>query len=438
MASFADTTQRWAAMSLIANAVDPLAAVRGMGLLTAYWERPGADEAYAGVGLVAEAAAERPDEVGVLLARLSSPGTIEWLGAPGEVPGPWFGGLAFDARRPPSPEWAGFPVSRWVLPELLVCTRGGRTELAAFAPLEGGETAVRCRLRERLDRARAALAAPLAPAPLHPVATEPEARSDRPAWNRLTAAALEAIAEGQLEKVVLARAIELRGRAAIEPAQVLAALRTRFGACPTFQVQGGGESSFVGATPETLCRIEGRLLETEALAGSAAPDRAGELLASEKDLREHRVVLDGIREALAPLCEELQLAPAPRRMALPNVVHLRSPVRARLREGVGPAEVVAALHPTPAVGGRPREAALRFLAEHEGLDRGWYAGAVGFLGERRVDLAVALRSALLGPHGARLFVGAGVVAGSTAAGEWAETEAKSLTMRQALGGGHGG
>ncbi len=125
--------------------------------------------------------------------------------------------------------------------------------------------------------------------------------------------------------------------------------------------------------------------------------------------------------------------PEPTVRALANVAHLHTPVVARLAPGRGVADVAAALHPTPAVGGVPSAAALRFLAEHERLDRGLYAGVIGWVGEGRAELAVALRSALIRGRRARLFVGAGIVEGSSPDAEWEETELKARALLDALG-----
>ena len=122
---------------------------------------------------------------------------------------------------------------------------------------------------------------------------------------------------------------------------------------------------------------------------------------------------------------------------LPAVVHLHTPIEAVLRPGVSPLSVARALHPTSAVAGTPRAEAIGFLRAHEGFERGWYAGAVGAIGPSRLTLAVGLRSALLSGSTARVFVGAGVVRGSTPDGEWIETERKASTMLAALGVSHG-
>jgi isochorismate synthase len=243
---------------------------------------------------------------------------------------------------------------------------------------------------------------------------------------------LAEIDAGALEKVVLARPIEVVG-AAVDPVGVLARARAAVPSCTTFLCRGRDGAAFVGSTPEKLCRIEGRSLTTHALASSAAVDRTGSLGEDDKDRREHRAVVDGIQGSLAPLCEAVEVASAPETVRLSYISHLRTPVHATLRPKVSAVEAVLALHPTAAVGGTPREPARRFLAEQEGFDRGWYAGAVGWIGPRGVDLRVGLRSALLTPGRATVYVGAGIVRGSTAEGEWRETRMKSRLMLAALG-----
>jgi isochorismate synthase len=327
--------------------------------------------------------------------------------------------------------WYAFGHGRWVLPEVLVWRVEGGLRAAAFAPEDaGGEDLV----RSRLERVRNAF-----PDSYRHPSDAPQAlqlSSSRERFEARVEAALQAIDSGALQKVVMARAIDVQAPQPFSLVDVLARLREQNPRCATFLLRAPGGTAFVGATPETLCRVEGQRLETEALAGSAAPAQAQELAGRDKERREHGSVVEGIREALAPLSRTVHADAAPALLTLKNVVHLRTGIRAELREGVGPAALVAALHPTPAVGGTPRERALRFLGEHEALDRGWYAGPVGWVGPGRAHLVVALRSALVSGTRARLFVGAGIVRGSDPAAEWRETEIKGVAMRRALGEAH--
>jgi isochorismate synthase len=343
------------------------------------------------------------------------------LGLPARIPGPWFGAAAFSGAL--GPDWEGFSPLRFTLPGLLAWSESGRHHLAAF-----GEGA-----RQRLDAARARLdghhAGTLAAALKVRVRHR---RRERERWNALVSRALEAIGAGALDKVVLARAIDVEAEAPLDAEALLRALEARHPTCRAFLVRGSS-SVFLGATPEILCRVEGDRVEAEALAGSAPPEQARLLPGSGKDLREHRWVVDHIADALAAVADHVHHPAEPRIRALANVVHLHTPVKGRLAPGRGIADVAAALHPTPAVGGVPPGAALRFLAEHEALDRGLYAGVVGWVGEGRAELAVALRSALIRGRRARIFVGAGIVDGSSPDAEWEETELKARALLDALG-----
>ncbi len=312
---------------------------------------------------------------------------------PEEVDGRWVGGVSFD-RQGGAGLWAGFPAQRW-----LKVSPNARAH-------EPGSAAARVK------------AAPGGAAP----------SGRRQDWSERVRRALEEIRAGRLRKVVLARAIDLDGQ--FDPTEVVARLSRRFPSCCTFALPGLDGSTFVGATPETLFRLEGRELYTEALAGSARPG-AVDALFEAKSVREHRHVVEFIVDALQPLVEDAVVRPR-EVVRLPNVVHLKTPIRAKVKPGVGAGRLLEALHPTPAVAGSPRGAAMDFLAEHEALLRGWYAGAIGWVERDRAEFRVALRCALLHRGGARLFVGAGIVEGSEPELEWAETEDKALAMLDAL------
>jgi salicylate biosynthesis isochorismate synthase/menaquinone-specific isochorismate synthase len=335
--------------------------------------------------------------------------------------GPWFGGWAFDAER----AWRDFDHERWVLPEVLAWWDGARTRWLAFGP-EGTPVAA---LEARLDRVTEQ----------EPV-TERELTqvvgADRDQYVGLVAKALDALG-GRLSKLVVAREIEVESVEPLPERAILKALEARNPACWTFLVRGRDGSAFLGASPELLCEATGATFCTDALAGTASPEQGEWLLHSEKDRREHQAVVDDLRARLDPFVTKLEVPAAPQLKRLASVVHLHTPIRATLREGVSALEVARALHPTPAVGGTPRAEAMAWLREHEGFERGWYCGAVGAVGPGRVTLAVALRSALVTAERARVFVGAGIVRGSEPAAEWLETERKAKTMLAALGVGHG-
>jgi menaquinone-specific isochorismate synthase len=253
--------------------------------------------------------------------------------------------------------------------------------------------------------------------------------------------AVARIASGEFEKIVLARAKDVTADRALHPLRVLNGLRQRFADCYAFSVANGRGQSFIGASPERLLRVSGGELLTEALAGSirrgatASEDAAlgAALLRSDKDRREHDFVLQSISRRLEPLGIALRLAASPALRRLANVQHLLTPVSASLPAGVRLLDVLARLHPTPAVGGKPRAAAVPRIRELEAFPRGLYAGAIGWLNASGDgEFFVGLRSALIDGAAARMYAGAGIVAGSLPEKEFSETELKFRAMQDAL------
>lgn len=253
--------------------------------------------------------------------------------------------------------------------------------------------------------------------------------------------ALESIASSAIAKIVLARAQDITSNRPLHPLQMLNGLRQRFPDCYAFSFTLGRGPSFIGASPERLVRVSQGRLETEALAGSirrgttASEDAAlaAALLRSEKDVREHRDVLDDIVARLRPLGVVAEFPAQPQVRRLANVQHLHTPVQAVMPPGRSVLDVIAAMHPTPAVGGTPRGAAIERIRGLEGFPRGLYAGAIGWLNARGGgEFFVGIRSALVEGARARVFAGAGIVKGSTPEKEFAETELKFKAMLDAL------
>ncbi|MEI7799989.1 MAG: isochorismate synthase [Opitutaceae bacterium] len=253
--------------------------------------------------------------------------------------------------------------------------------------------------------------------------------------------ALQEIMRGDYLKIVLARARRLTANEDFHPLGVLNHLRQRFPSCYAFSIANGCGQSFIGASPERLVRVASGRMHTEALAGSAPRgDSASEdaafariLLQSEKDRREHQLVLDSIARRLADLHLQLEYAAQPRVLGLANVQHLHSPISAELPTGVHILDLVARLHPTPAVGGTPREPAAAAIARLESFNRGLYAGPQGWVDHRGGgEFLVGLRSALIDGPTAIVYAGAGIVAGSTPEKEFAETELKFKALLEVL------
>jgi menaquinone-specific isochorismate synthase len=262
-------------------------------------------------------------------------------------------------------------------------------------------------------------------------------------FKKAVAGGLEAIAAGTVKKIVLARAQDMRADAPLHPLRLLNGLRERFPECYSFSVANGRGHSFIGASPERLVRVSKGVLETEALAGSArrgqtaAEDAAfgTALLESEKDLREHRHVLDSIVRRLEPLGLSPAFSTTPGLRKLANVQHLHTPVVATMPAGIHLLDALSRLHPTPAVGGSPRDEAVARIGALEGFSRGLYAGTIGWLNARGGgEFLVGIRSALVEGSTARVYAGAGIVAGSDPDREYGETELKFKAMCEALTG----
>jgi menaquinone-specific isochorismate synthase len=257
-------------------------------------------------------------------------------------------------------------------------------------------------------------------------------------WKSLVAAAVERIGAGDFDKVVLARQIDISANRPFLVGDVLSRLVALYPSCMVFSVDG-----FIGASPELLIARTGDRVISHPLAGTVA--RSGDahsdealvagLMASGKARAEHRVVIDVLRSALAPVCVELDVPEEPSVMSLRNVSHLATRITGRLAPATPETalELVARIHPTPAVGGDPTPTALRYLVEVEGFERGRYAGPVGWVDARGDGAwAVGIRCAEVDGAHARIFAGNGVVAGSDPADELTETQLKLQALLAAL------
>jgi isochorismate synthase len=217
---------------------------------------------------------------------------------------------------------------------------------------------------------------------------------------------------------------------------VLDTLRQIHPTCAIFAV-GRGESLFFGATPECLVRLHDGRMETASVAGSAPRGRnpqedlrlGRDLLENKKEQAEHAVVVRALRAVLLPHCEDLEIPESPRLMQLQDIQHLETPITGTVRGEASILDLLAHVHPTPAIAGEPREMALEWLADHENLDRGRYGGPVGFADASGDGcFFAALRSSVVVGEEARLFAGAGIVDGSVPESELRETRLKLRTM----------
>jgi menaquinone-specific isochorismate synthase len=348
-----------------------------------------------------------------------------------------FGGFAFQAGRAESELWRPFGEAFFALPRLTYERHGDSARLTLVVSAE--------ELRERNIEGVSELAARVLAA-LHGTTPEPLSAGagnatlrepPREVWHDQVRAIGEAIARGELEKLVLARRVDVDLAAAVSPARVLERLRELAPQCVRFAFGNDGPY-FLGAAPERLVSKRGTTFETEAVAGSVrvGAEPTSRLLESGKDRAEQAIVLRELLRALEPVAESIEHAAQPEVHVLKHVAHLRTRVRGTLNARRHVLELVERLHPTPAVAGVPTERALAWIAEHETHERGWYAGPVGWMdGQGDGDFVVALRSGVLSGNTLASYAGAGIVRGSEAESELAETRWKLAALLDALGVG---
>ena len=421
------------------EAVDPCAVVFASRLASDRWfcwEQPDRGFALAALGVAHEATSRgegRFDDVVRECLRVGEGAVVEEpAGLPAGAGPVWTGGFAFDPRGAGTPPWSSFSPASMALPEVSLCRQDGETFVTVNLVVAPGADA-----DSLVARAGARLAG-LRDEPLPLLDPHPTGRSAIRSvlppgdYEAAVASATERIAKSELRKVVLAREVAVEAPAAHDAAAVFGALREQFPSCFCFCC-GTPEAAFLGASPELLIRRSGAGASTVALAGStrrssdpAVDDHLGEqLLRSDKDRREQRIVTERIARCLRPHAVWVESAPEPELVKVANIQHLATPLLAQLAEPHSAVELAGLLHPTPAVGGEPATAAQAAIAELEDMDRGWYAGPVGWMDATEDgEFCVALRSALLRDREARLFAGAGIVAGSEPAAELAETEVK--------------
>jgi salicylate biosynthesis isochorismate synthase len=335
------------------------------------------------------------------------------------------GGFAYRPDRDPSGPWSGFPALLLRVPALALTRVRGRTFATAASAgaeelLQLANTGVRAPAARRLDVTSVR----------NPVA-----------WTAAVETAAKRLRAGEAAKVVLAREVVARGDGVVSAGMVARSLRAAYPSCFTYLVTGADGTAFAGATPELLVRRSGVRAYSQPMAGSVArganeadDDRlARQLQYSAKDHAEHRLVSEFVVEALRPFSRVVEARP-PEVVRFTNIQHLATAVSAELAEPAAEAlDLAAALHPTPAVGGWPRQAADTLIDELEGMERGWYAGAVGWIdGRGDGEFAVALRCGLLWEDGARLYAGVGVMPDSDPARELEETELKFKALLMAL------
>ena len=433
-------------ISLAVDDLDPLAVLESIfepDQLHFYAERPAQGFAVAGAEAVLEFTAAGPGRFAAAKAEvnrvLADTIAVGPLGEPFAGPHFFFAnGFADEA-----PADAAFPALRLFVPRWQVARMGDSTVavanlvVAADAPLDLLAAKVwKAHAKFRAFDYRSAQRKDRPSAPRHA-----EEIGGDGAYQRAVTLALEEIGRGDYRKVVLARARRLATAEEFHPLGVLNHLRQHYPGCYAFSIANGRGQSFIGASPERLVRVAGGRMHTEALAGSAPRGESASedaafaraLLQSEKDLREHRLVVESIARRVADLGLKLEYAAQPRLLGLANVQHLHLPISAALPAGLHVLDLVERLHPTPAVGGTPRAPAVAAIARLEPFARGLYAGPQGWVDHRGGgEFFVGIRSALVAGRTATVYAGAGIVTGSSPEKEFAETDLKFQALIEAL------
>lgn len=386
-----------------------------------------------------------------------------------------FGGFSFSPRPDGDSVWARFPPALFHLPETelehhpdrQVCTlvvrardrgaaedawrrwaaalAGGSAAMPAGTTLlQGGPGSLQAgtgSLRGPASSVPHGAAPVRGPDQAPPLGYARRSGTERATWGRMVWEALSTIGAGEAEKVVLARTLDVAPAIPVPPADLVVALWEENHGSHVFLFEPVPGRAIVGAAPETIVTLAGGVFRATATAGSAAvgadsvatAQLARRLFDSEKDRAEHDVVVRDMVARLAALGCAVRRDVEPHVLALARIQHLETKIAAEVPDGISVLDILASLHPTPAVCGLPRKVALSVLEESERFDRGWYSGPVGWFDSQGEGIFVpALRSAVSAGAGWRLFAGAGVVPGSDPALEWEETELKFRPVLRAL------
>ena len=341
----------------------------------------------------------------------------------------FLGGLCFDPARTSGPLWSNFPYLWYVLPAISI-TREDDRYYATFAAGATNDLAAN-------DVKSGSLTDDL-----H---LDIVSRIDRPdfsGWDDNIKRSLDMIAHHRIDKVVMARRTDFNLIEAVDPVDYLAILKRANRNCFAFMFEPTRGSAFIGATPERLYKLHNGMIESEAVSGTAMRGNTDgedailgmELLSSDKNKREHHFVRSDVIDRIGDLCDSVSTPSERTLLKLSNVSHIYSKMSGKLKADISIKDIINHLHPTPAVGGAPRDEALRFIRELEPFGRGWYAAPVGMIGRECSEMAVAIRSALVSGNGISLFAGAGIVPGSDPHEEWQELEHKIAPALKILGG----
>ena len=408
----------------------------------AYWARPSQGFAIAAFGAAAVLSPTGPDRFALVddewKLLISNSLTESESGALPGVGPILIGGFSFTPDGARSERWNRFPSAHMVVPQIHLTQVEDETWLTVSTRIDQRDAGDRS-IDDLINLRRIMLDAP--EKALVTYGTLIEVSDDRPAseWRDVVTRAVNDIRNGELRKVVLARSVHGVTSEPVNPFAVIRELSQVHRDALVFGYWQAA-SAFVGASPERLVQLEGRSVSASSLAGTVArsSDRvedaalAMELRSSAKDLAEHALVREMLHDVLEDVAANVSSPEIPEILTLSNVHHLYTEVCGELCDKYSLLDVVSRLHPTPAVGGTPRDEALSFIARHEKLDRGWYAAPIGWLDPSGGEFAVALRSGIIDGDEFALYAGCGIVADSDPDEELTESILKLEPMRAAI------
>ncbi|MDT0161644.1 isochorismate synthase [Bacillus sp. AG4(2022)] len=351
-----------------------------------------------------------------------------------------FGGFSFDPEKEKTALWSKYPDSLFHVPRYLLTQTEGQTFLTTnIVCTKHDDVSLAEKVREERRLLLEGIGAPVQENEGRLISEEEIHPQE---WMDSVTSAVEELKAGKLKKVVLARELRLSFSGNIEAEQVLGNLHNEQNESFIFAFESQGDC-FIGASPERLVKKKGKSLYSTCLAGSIPRGKTPEddqalgeaLLSDEKNLIEHQYVVDMIKTAMDEACEEIKIPSKPQLLKMKHIQHLYTPVEGTTKEEASLLLLVEKLHPTPALGGLPKQEAVAMIREIEELDRGYYAGPLGWIDySGNGEFAVSIRSGLLQGDEASLFAGCGIVENSNAESEFMETKIKFRPMRSALGG----
>ncbi len=412
-----------------------------------FWQEANSEVAFAGFGIAADLRAwgiHRYQSIAEQARQLFSNAIIQNESEP--LAGPHlFGGFSFRDDFTPDNTWAIHHPAQFILPHYQFVEIGGQRWLTINAVLADGENPeeILLELEEALQFRYESLEQP--PQPTNTYSLEnPSINYPMPLeqWEKMINAATKATNVTELNKVVLSRVCEIRYDHFVDVDAALTYLNEMYPDCYRFLFEPRPFHAFYGATPELLAKVNGRSLTTMGLAGSAPRGQTQKedkelsqgLLTSNKDRYEHALVVDSIRRRLLPIANKLEISAQPTILQLSYIHHLYTPIQATLHDDIGILPAVEILHPTPALGGSPRDLAMQFIQQYEPVPRGWFGAPVGWIDHNlNGTFCVAIRSAITQERRVWLYAGAGIVNDSVPQKEWEETGLKFRPMLNALG-----